>query len=76
MTAPTAVAAPPPDERPTDGSCSQWVGAELRYCRVTEGVRRYIAGYRCEIHNPRTLAGLPPLPESPGIPAYRREAQA
>lgn len=75
MTA-TAIAAPPPDERPTDESCSHWIGAERRYCRATEGVRRYIHGYRCVPHDPRTLAGLPPLPESPGIPAYRKEKTA
>lgn len=61
--------------RPTDGSCSHWDGAEGRYCRVAKGVRRYLAGYRCGSHDPRTLAGLPPLPEAPGIPAYRKGVQ-
>jgi len=59
------------DTKPPDGSCSHRVGAGAGYCRVTEGTRRYIHGYRCPAHDPRTLAGLPPLPPSPGIPAYR-----
>lgn len=59
-------------ERPTDGTCSHWVGAQGRYCRATS-VRRYLPGNRCPTHDPRTLAGLPPLPESPGVPAYRKE---
>lgn len=57
--------------RPTDGSCSHWVGAELRYCRATGGVRRYQQGWLCGDHDPRTLAGMAPLPDSPGVPAYR-----
>lgn len=42
----------PPDTRPAAGACSHWVGAELRYCRATEGVRRYVQGYRCPPHVP------------------------
>ena len=59
------------DTRPTDGSCSHWVGGEGRYCRETRDARRYVQGHRCPAHDLRTLAGLPPLPDSPGIPAYR-----
>jgi len=59
------------DTKPPDGSCSHRVGAETGYCRVTGGTRRYQQGWRCVAHDPRTLAGLPPLPEPPGIPAYR-----
>lgn len=58
------------ETRPTDGTCSHWVGAELRYCRAA-GAVRYQAGIRCGDHDVRALLGLPPLPESPGIPALR-----
>lgn len=63
-------APPPEDARPTDGSCSQWVGD--RYCRATEGVRRYQQGHRCTAHSPLAAAGLTDLPDSPGIPAYQQ----
>jgi len=59
----------PQDVRPTDDSCSQWVGD--RYCRATEGVRRYQQGHRCATHSP-LAAGMPDLPDSPGIPAYQQ----
>lgn len=78
----TSIGSPPPadtpaaDPRPTDGSCSQWVGSELRYCREKQGIRRYQQGYRCVAHDVRALAGLPPLPETPGIPAYRKGARS
>lgn len=55
--------------RPADGSCSQRLGDA--YCATSAGTTRYQQGWRCTAHNPRTLAGLPPLPDSPGIPAYR-----
>lgn len=61
------------DTRPTDGTCSRWVGD--RYCRAVEGVRRFQPGWRCPEHDLRVLAGLPPLPDSPGIRAYRRGAE-
>ncbi len=72
----TAIAAPPPDERPTDGSCSHWVGAELRYCRATDGVRFFVPGHRCPAHTPNALKGLPEVPAGPGWPIHRQEAQA
>jgi hypothetical protein len=58
-------------DRPTDGSCSHWVGAELRYCREAQGVRYFQVGHRCAVHTPAALAGLPELVAGPGIPAYR-----
>jgi hypothetical protein len=46
------------DTRPTDGTCSQWVGAELRYCRAGE-VRYFVNGFRCGEHGPMpTLASV------------------
>lgn len=56
--------------RPTDESCSQWLGPKLRYC-YAENTTRYVLGYRCRRHDVRLMAGLPDLPPSPGIPAYR-----
>jgi hypothetical protein len=58
------------DTRPTDGTCSQWTGAA--YCRAP-GVRRYQTGVRCADHDVRAMAGMAPLPDSPGVPAYRGE---
>lgn len=62
------------DSRPADGTCSHWIGPEQRYCRAP-GAVRYQPGMRCAGHDVRVLAGLPVLPDSPGIPA-RREVGA
>ncbi|BBA99241.1 hypothetical protein RVR_5780 [Actinacidiphila reveromycinica] len=65
-----------PEIRPTDGSCSHWIGAELRYCRVVDGVRHYLPGMRCPNHTPARLKGQPEPPEMPGWgPGSRKEMQ-
>lgn len=51
--------------------CAHWIGGEQRHCHATEGVRQYIPGFRCPLHTPRALRGLPEFPPGPGIPAYR-----
>lgn len=56
--------------RPTDGSCSRYLGAD--YCRATP-TRYFQPGHRCAAHSPAALAGRPELPAGPGIPAYNRE---
>lgn len=61
------------ETRPVDGTCSAWTGT--RYCRVADGVVRYQAGWRCRTHDVRAAAGLPPLPDSPGVRAYRGEGE-
>jgi hypothetical protein len=68
VTAPTSV-------RPTDGSCSHWIGAELRYCRAAEDVRYFAVGHRCSSHTPAALAGQPEIPAGLGWPICQ-EAQA
>jgi hypothetical protein len=59
--------------RPTDGSCSRWLGSA--YCRARE-TRYFAVGHRCPDHSPCALAGQPELPPGPGIPAYQRESGA
>lgn len=56
--------------RPTDGSCSRYLGAD--YCRATP-TRYFAVGSRCTAHTPAALASRPELPAGPGIPAYREE---
>lgn len=63
------------DTRPTNGSCTHWVGAELRYCRATGGVRYFQVGHRCGARTPAALAGQPEPVAGPGIPAYRTGAE-
>ena len=60
-------------QRPTDGSCSRWLGAG--YCRAG-GTRYFAVGHRCPSHTPAALAGQPELVGGPGVPAYRRESNA
>lgn len=58
--------------RPAAGVCSHWIGAERRYCRAEDDIRRYVGGYRCPSHTPSALQGKPePLP-GPGWPIHRR----
>lgn len=57
---------------PTSDACSHWIGVDSRYCHVTEGVRRYLPGYRCPAHTPNALKGLPEVPPGPGWPIHRR----
>lgn len=62
------------DTRPTDDSCSHWIGAERRYCRETADVRYYARGHRCSVHTPAALKGQPEPPERPGWgPGSRKE---
>lgn len=65
----------PPELRPAAGFCSHWIGVERRYCRGREGVRRYVPGYRCQLHTPNAVRGLPEAPAGPGIPAYRKAGE-
>src|SRR5690606_5649310 len=37
--------------RPAKG-CSRWIGAEKRFCGVTEGLRRFQVGWLCPEHKP------------------------
>lgn len=62
----------PVSKRPVAGVCGHWLGAEFRYCRATEGVRRYITGFCCPLHTPRALQGLSEIPPGPGWPIHRR----
>lgn len=62
------------DTRPTDGTCSQWVGAELRYCRAGE-VRYFVNGHRCERHSPAALLGRAEVVAGPGAERYRGEGE-
>lgn len=43
----------------SDGSdgCRRWLGAEGRYCGVTEGLRRFQVGWLCPEHQPQTDGG-------------------
>lgn len=61
---------PPPTQ------CGHWIGSESRYCRATDGVRRYIPGHRCPVHTPNALRGLPETPPGPGWPVHRQGVQA
>lgn len=56
--------------RPTDGSCSRWLGD--RYCRAAD-TRYFAVGHRCSAHTPAALAGQPEPPAGPGIPAYQQQ---
>lgn len=40
-------------------------------CRATENLRFFATGWKCPIHTPNALRGLPELEPGPGIPAYR-----
>lgn len=71
--APARTAAPA--RRPsTSDTCSHWIGTESRHCHDTEGVRRYLPGFRCPAHTPNALQGKPEIPPGPGWPS-RREVQ-
>lgn len=59
---------------PPNTQCGHWIGSEQRYCRSDDTIRRYLQGYRCPMHTPRALQGLPEIPPGPGIPAHQ-EAQ-
>ncbi|WP_435173254.1 hypothetical protein [Actinacidiphila sp. bgisy145] len=63
----------PVTTRPTDGSCSHWIGARRRYCWAREGVRPYIPGHRCPAHTPAALRGLPEPPDNPS-PLLNKES--
>lgn len=58
--------------RPAAGVCSHWIGAKSQHCETTEDVRRYLPGFRCPLHTPRALQGLPEIPPGPGWPIHRR----
>lgn len=62
--------------RPGPGVCGHWVGAELRYCEITEGIRYYLPGWRCAGHTPAALEGRPEPEPGPGWPIYRKAAGA
>lgn len=51
--------------------CDHWIGAESRYCRKTEGVRRFVLGRRCQAHTPNAIKGLRETPPGPGWPIHR-----
>lgn len=71
----TELPAAPIIPRPVAGVCSHWIGAESQHCETTEGVRRYLPGFRCPAHTPRALQGLPEIPPGPGWPIHRRAEQ-
>lgn len=63
----SALAAPSPrrfvapaNPRPAAGQCSQWIGAESRYCQLRDAVRRYVQGFRCPDHAPGPTPSAPP----------------
>lgn len=62
----------PADDKPRP-DCGHWIGAESRYCREGDGVRRYVTGLRCPAHTPNALRGLPEIPPGPGWPIHRQE---
>lgn len=62
--------------------CDHWIGVEARYCRATDGVRRYLNSMVCPAHTPSALRGRPE-PETPAggptpvdLPATVRAAPA
>jgi enoyl-CoA hydratase/carnithine racemase len=59
------------DTRPTDGTCVHWDGT--RHCRAVD-TTRYQQGHFCAGHDVRAALGMKPLPETPGVPAYREGA--
>lgn len=65
------------DTRPTDGTCSRWVGD--RYCREVGGVRYFVNGFRCGEHGPTptpaAVAGRGEVVAGPGAGRYRREGE-
>jgi len=64
---------PPAATRPTDGSCSRWVGD--RYCREVGGVRYFVSGHRCERHTPAALLGRAEVVAGPGAERNRGEGE-
>lgn len=64
---------PPADARPTDGTCSRWVGD--RYCREVDGVRYFVSGHRCPAHSPAALLGQAEPVAGPGAGRYRGEGE-
>ena len=61
------------DQPPPRPACTFWIGPERRYCAATDSTRRYVNGYRCPLHTPRALQGLPELPPPPGWPIHRKQ---
>ena len=55
--------------------CRHWIGAEGRYCRSGDGVRRYLPGYRCRLHTPAAVKGRPEPRPGPGWPTPRLSFQ-
>ncbi|MGW3330573.1 hypothetical protein ACWDF9_08535 [Streptomyces rubiginosohelvolus] len=53
----------------TPPECTHWIGADRRYCRALNEVRRYLPGLRCPAHTPSALQGRPEPPPGPGWPA-------
>ncbi|WP_411084812.1 hypothetical protein [Streptomyces sp. cmx-18-6] len=49
--------------------CRHWIGAELRRCGATSGVRPFLVGPCCPLHTPAALAGRPEAPETTSLPA-------
>ncbi|SCL12815.1 hypothetical protein [Micromonospora inyonensis] len=39
------------------GPCTHWIGGEARTCGSQIGVRLFIQGPRCPIHDPRNVKG-------------------
>jgi hypothetical protein len=76
MTPETTAAGNTPGRPAGPGICSHWIGAESRYCHVTDGVRHYLPGHRCPAHTPAAIKGQPEPQPGPGWPIHRQEAQA
>lgn len=49
--------------------CAHWIGPERRYCRSTDGVRRFLTGMCCRLHTPNALKNLDEVEPGPGMPA-------
>ncbi|MEU4772937.1 hypothetical protein [Micromonospora sp. NPDC023644] len=50
----------PPGNGTTTSPCRHWIGAEGRECGSQVGVRAFIQGPRCPIHDPNVFTGGQP----------------